>query len=47
MIIKNKELNKMLKEHGRQYTLTMYCNRYFHMTKKQLEYVMNYKEVKK
>lgn len=45
MIIKNKELNKMLKEHGRQYTLTMYCNRYFHMTKKQLERVMNY-EVK-
>jgi len=46
MIIKNKELNKMLKEHGRQYTLTMYVNRYFHMTKKQLDYVMNYKEVK-
>ena len=46
MIIKNKELNKMLKEHGRQYTLTMYVNRYFHMTKKQLDYVMNYKETK-
>lgn len=43
MIIKNKELKKMLKEHGRQYTLTMYVNRYFHMTKKQLDYVMNYK----
>jgi len=47
MIIKNKELNKMLKEHGRQYTLTMYVNRYFHMTKKQLDRVMNYKEGKK
>lgn len=45
MIIKNKELNKMLKENGRQYILTMYVNRYFHMTKKQLDYVMNY-EVK-
>ena len=42
MIIKNKELNKMLKEHGRQYTLTMYANRYFHMTTKQLNYVLEY-----
>lgn len=44
MIIKNKELKKMIKEHGRQYTLTMYINRFFHMTQKQLEYVLNYKE---
>ena len=42
MIIKNKELRKMLKEHGRQYTLTMYVNRCFHMTKRQLDYVLNY-----
>ena len=45
MIIKNKELKKMLKEHGRQYTLIMYVNRYFHMTKRQLDYVLNYKEI--
>lgn len=44
MIIKNKDLRKMLKEHGRQYTLTMYANRYFHMTQKQLDYTLNYKE---
>lgn len=44
MIIKNKELKKMLRENGRKYTLTMYVNRFFHMTKKQLEYVLNYKE---
>ena len=44
MIIKNKELRKMLKEHGREYTLTMYVNRFFHMTKTQLEYVLKYGE---
>ena len=42
MIIKNKELQKMLKEYGRQYTLTMYINRYFHLTGKQLDYVLSY-----
>lgn len=42
MIIKNKELDKMLKEKGRQYTLTMYINWKFNMTKKQLDYVLNY-----
>lgn len=42
MIIKNTELKKMLKEHGRNYTLTMYINWKFNMTKKQLDYVMNY-----
>lgn len=42
MIIKNKDLKKMLKENGRQYTLTMYVNRFFHMTNKQLDYVLNY-----
>lgn len=47
MIIKNKDLKKMLKEKGRQYTLTMYANRKFNMTNKQLEYAMSYcKEVK-
>jgi len=43
MIIKTKELKAMLKEHGRHYTLTMYANRYFHMTQKQLDYVLNYR----
>ena len=44
MIIKNKELKKMLKEKGRKYTLTMYINWKFHMTQKQLDYVLSYKE---
>ena len=44
MIIKNKELEKMLKEKGRRYTLTMYVNRFFHMTQKQLDYVLAWKE---
>ena len=44
MVIKNKELRKMLKEYGREYTLTMYVNRFFHMTNKQLEYVLKYGE---
>ena len=47
MIIKNKELEKMLKEKGRRYTLTMYVNRFFHITNKQLDYVLNWKEDKK
>lgn len=46
MIIKNKELKRMLKENGRQYTLTMYVNRFIHMADRQLDYVLNYKEVK-
>lgn len=44
MIIKNKELKKMLKENGRQYTITMYINRYFDMTQKQLQTVLEYKK---
>ena len=47
MIIKNKELEKMLKEKGRRYTLTMYVNRFFHMTNRQLDYVLTWKEDKK
>lgn len=47
MIIKNKELEKMLKEKGRRYTLTMYINRFFHMTQKQLDYVLTWKEEEK
>lgn len=43
MIIKNKDLEKMLKEKGRRYTLTMYINRFFDMTGKQLDYVLNWK----
>ena len=42
-LISNKELDMMLYEKGRQYVLTMYCNRYFNMTKKQLNKVMNYR----
>lgn len=34
----------MLKENGRRYTLTMYVNRYFHMTQKQLDYVLRWKK---
>lgn len=41
-LISNKELDIMLYEKGRQYVLTMYCNRYFNMTKKQLDKVMSY-----
>ena len=44
MIIKNRRLKKMLKEKGRMWTITMYINRYFQMTDKQLDYVLNYKE---
>lgn len=43
MVIKNTVLRKMLKEHGKNYTLTMYINRFFNMTSKQLDYVLNYK----
>lgn len=42
-LISNKELDIMLYEKGRQYVLTMYCNRYFNMTEKQLNKVMNYR----
>ena len=43
-LISNKELDMMLCEKGRQYVLTMYCNRYFHMTENQLNKVMNYRK---
>lgn len=42
MIIKNKDLKKMLKDYGKQYTLTMYVNRFFDMTKRQLDYAIKY-----
>ena len=42
-LISNKELDMMLYEKGRQYVLTMYCNRYFNMNEKQLNKVMNYR----
>lgn len=42
MIIKNKDLEKMLKEKGKQYVFTMYVNRFFDMTNKQRDYVMSY-----
>ena len=43
MIIKNKDLEKMLKKKGKQYVFTMYINRFFDMTNKQRDYVMNWK----
>jgi hypothetical protein len=43
-LISSKELDMMLYEKGRQYVLTMYCNRYFNMTKNQLNKVMNYRK---
>ena len=46
MIVKNNELKKMLKEKGRQYTITMYINRIIDLTNKQLENVMRYKHGK-
>ena len=42
-MIGNKELKKMLKEHGKHYTFTMYVNGFFNMTQKQIDYAMNYK----
>lgn len=47
MLIKNKELEKMLKKEGRKYTLTMYINRFFDLTEKQLDYVLAWKDEKK
>lgn len=44
MIIKNQELKKIIKENGSQYALTMYVNRFFDMTNKQLDYVLKCKE---
>lgn len=42
-LIKNVDLDKMLKEHGKHYTFTMYVNGFFNMTQKQIDYAMNYK----
>lgn len=47
MLIKNKELEKMLKKEGRKYTLTMYINRFFDLTEKQLNCVLAWKDEKK
>ena len=44
--IKNKDLEKIVKEKGRRYVLTLYINERLNMTKKQLDYVLNYKEDK-
>ena len=46
MIIPNKELTRMLKKEGRRFTLTMYANRFFDLTDKQLDYVLGWKEDK-
>lgn len=42
MVIKNKDLKRDLKEKGRKYVLMLYVNRFIHMTKKQLDYVLEY-----
>ena len=52
MIIKKEKKKKMLKDKGKQYTITMYINHKFDMTGKQLEFVLDYgdkheKETKK
>lgn len=44
MIIRTKKLKQMIKEKGKHYTLTMYANRFFDMTKKQLDYVLGIKD---
>lgn len=44
MIIKNSELNKMLKLNGSGYVKMMYANRFIHLSSKQLDYVLNYKK---
>ena len=46
MIIPNKELTRMLKKEGRKFTLTMYTNRFFDLTDKQLDYVLRWAEDK-
>ena len=46
MLIKNIYLDKMIKEKGRQYTITMYINRKFDLTKKQLEKLLEAKDEK-
>lgn len=40
------ELDKLLKEKGRRYVLMFHCNRFITLRGRQLDYVLNYKEVK-
>lgn len=47
MIIKNKELKKMLKEQGKRYVLMLYTNRFIHMSEKQLDYVLEWEDGKR
>jgi len=44
MIIKNKDLDQLLKNNGRTRVLTLYINSLIYMTNKQLNYVLNYKK---
>lgn len=44
MIIKNKDLKKLLKEKTKKEVLYMYIHRIINMTNKQLDYVMSYEE---
>lgn len=43
-LISNKNLEELLKTEGREFTLTLYVNRRFALTKKQLDYILNYKK---
>ena len=47
MILKNKELENMLRKQGRDYTLNMYANRYIHLTDLQLQRVLSFKDRRK
>ena len=47
MLIKNVVLDKMIKEKGRQYAKTMYINRKFDLTKKQLSRLLEEDNAKK
>jgi hypothetical protein len=46
MYLKNKNLNKILKEKGKKYVLTMFINWKINLTHKQLKRVLKY-EVRK
>lgn len=40
------ELDKLLKEKGRRYVLMLYCNYFITLGKRQLDYILKYKDDK-
>jgi len=42
-MIKNSDLEELLYNKGRNYVITMYINHKINITKKQLDYILNYK----